>query len=70
MLNGDHRGLTYATAGSSPLLAGVTGTAASLSPRRPLSLPEADVSRGLSPGHVPNRRLSPQRGEATFLDPV
>ncbi len=26
MLKGDHRGPTYATAGSSPLLAGVTGT--------------------------------------------
>ncbi len=26
MLKGDHRGPTYATAGSSPLRAGVTGT--------------------------------------------
>jgi len=37
MLNGDHRGSTYATAGS-PLLAGVRGTTASPSPS-PLSLP-------------------------------
>ena len=37
MLNGDHRGLPYATAGSS-LPAGVTGTPASHSPS-PSSLP-------------------------------
>ena len=37
MLNGDHRGPTYATAGTS-LPAGVTGTAASL-PLSPSSLP-------------------------------
>jgi hypothetical protein len=36
MLKGDHRGPTYATAGSSPFLAGVTGTQRLPLPSSPL----------------------------------
>ena len=53
MLKGDHRGPTYATAGSSPLRAGVTGTQRLPSPRRP-SPCLIRTCPGLSPGHVLN----------------